>query len=220
MEPRLTGVPSGWAGPTTLSPYALSPQSPPTTAPMGDIIIRRCLASGSTMDGDRSGLRLMFPWERVLPIPCPSSGVLLGNATWVKEAPIPFLPESSVKVTRHNTWPQGRQDCVSKVRLQVRDPGNPKLGRKPHSIHPPVPIRLHTQPCPSWYPRDYRMGYPQAPSIPSLWKHSAGKSANRPTTHPPYAMLTWTPVLPEKQAVCMYASVWRVETQSHILPGA
>lgn len=150
------------------------------------------------MDGDRSGLRLMFPWERVLPMPCPSSGVLLGNATWAKEAPIPFLPESSVHCTRHNTWPQGRQDCVSKVRLQVRDPGNPKHDLSHMNSHPPVPIRLHTHPDPPGTP-----GITEWGTLPSLWRHNAGKSASRHTAHPPYAMLTWTPVLPETRAVCM-----------------
>lgn len=114
------------------------------------------------MDGDRSGLRLMFPWERVLPIPCPSSGVLLENATWAKETPIPFLPESSVQVTGHNTWPQGRQDCVSKVRLPVRDLGNPNPGPKWHE-HSPTSTHRTAPPTPglSWYPKNYRMGKSQ-----------------------------------------------------------
>lgn len=73
------------------------------------------------MDRGRSGLRLMFPWERVLP--CLIYRVLLGNATWAKEAQPLSLPVSSVlRVTQHNTWPQGRQDCSSKVTLQARQP--------------------------------------------------------------------------------------------------
>lgn len=88
------------------------------------------------------------PLGEVLPIPCPSSVVLLGNATWAKEAPIPFLPESSVQGTQHNTWPQGSQDCVSKVRLQVRDPGHPKQGLSRRSIHPPVPSGCTPTPDP------------------------------------------------------------------------
>lgn len=117
------------------------------------------------MDGDRSGLRLMFPWERVLPIPCPSSGVLLGNATWAKETPIPFLPEISVQVTQHNTWPQGRQDCFSKVRLQVRDLGNPNPGPKQHEHTYLYPLGCSSHPRPLLVPQELQNG--EIPRLPT-----------------------------------------------------
>lgn len=175
MEPRLTAVPSGWAAPRLSAP---PPQCSalPSPAPMLDAIIRRCLASGPTMDGGRSGLRLMFPWERVLPMPCPTSRALLGNATWAKEAPVPSPLESSVQVTQHNTWPQGRQDCFSKVTLPARDLGSPKLGPKADepSLTCPHQATLPSPGLSPWYPRNYRMGNlpPRLPSIPGLWRHS------------------------------------------------
>ena len=90
------------------------------------------------------------------------------------------------------------------------------------SIHLPLPIGLllPTQASPGT-PRITEWGNPKAPCIPSLWRHSVRKSASRPTTHLPYAILTWTPVLPKKQAACMCTSVWRGRHDSiSFLPGA
>lgn len=163
MEPRLTGVPSGSVAPQHVAPPPHCPPLPST--PMGDTIIRRSLAPGSTMDRGRSGLGLMFPWERVLPMPCLIYRVLLGNATWAKEA----QPLSSQRAL-----------CSKSLNTTHLAPGQTGLLLQGHTtsqaaqnwclshgnIHSPAPIRLHLPPQAS------PSGTPQSPSIGGLWRHS------------------------------------------------
>lgn len=178
---------------------------------MGDAIIRRCLASRSPMDGDRSGHRLCSLGRGC----CPHPAHLLGCSWEMPHGPKRHQSLFSQRaLCNHNTWPQGRQDCVSKVSLQVRDPGNPTLG-----IHLPVPTRLHLPPQASpGTPGITEWGNPKAPCTPGLWRHSAHKSASRPTTHLPYTILTWTPVLPEKHTERMCIPVQEGETHSRLFP--
>lgn len=162
MEPRLTGDPSGSVAPQHVAP---PPHCPPLPSnPMDDTIIRRSLAAGSTMDGGRSGLRLMFPWERVLPMPCPIYRVLLGNATWAKETQ-PLSSQRALCSKSLNTTPGPRADRTAPPRSHYK-PGSPKLGPKSANIHSPAPIRLHLPPQAS------PSGTPQSPSIRGLWRHS------------------------------------------------
>lgn len=189
MEPRLTGVPSGSVAPQHVAPPPHCPPLPST--PMGDTIIRRSLAPGSTMDRGRSGLRLMFPWERVLPMPCLIYRVLLGNATWAKEAQ-PLSSQRALCSKSLNTTPGPRADRTAPPRSHYK-PGSPKLGPKswehsltcPHQAAPPTPGLSF------WYPSESQHWR----SVETQCPH---RSASRPRIHPPYAILTWTPVLPEK----------------------
>lgn len=147
---------------------------------------------------------------------CPCPAQLLGRSWEMPHGP---RRRQSLLPTQHNTWPQGRQDCFSKVTLPARDPGSPKLGPKADepSLTCPHQATLPSPGLSPWYPRNYRMGKP--PPHPQTPQHSSSveaqcphRSASRPRIHPPYAILTWTPVLPEKQAVCVHASGWRGDT--------
>lgn len=77
------------------------------------------------MDGDQSGLGLMFPWERVLPMSCPTSRVLLGNATWAKGTPIPSSQRALCRSLKTTPGPSAdrtvspRSDCKSETQAKT-----------------------------------------------------------------------------------------------------
>lgn len=163
------------------------------------------------MDGGRSGLKLMFPWERVLPMSCPIYRVLLGNATWAKEAQ-PLSSQRALCSKSLKTTPGLRADRTAPPRSHYKPETRAaqNWGLSHSNIHSPAPTRLHLPPQAS------PSGTPQTPNIRGVWRQCPHRSASRPRIHPPYAILTWTPVFPEKQVACVHASGGK--TQPHLFP--
>lgn len=131
----------------------------------------------------------MFPWETVLPVPCPTSRVLLGNATWAKEAPVPFLPElcashSTQHLSGANRTAPPRSHSKPEARAPKLEPKHRTFSHLPHQASPPGTPGV----------TDWR-SLPQATSIPGLWRQAGQNTSAICNTHPPPP-----PALPEKQA--------------------